>query len=333
MHPKCRVYVGGHRGLVGSAILRALQARGYKNLILKTREELDLCDQSAVKTFFSKEAPEIVILCAARVGGIGINAAHPARFIEENLLIQTNVLTNAQKSGVKRLLFLGSSCIYPKLAPQPLTEDSLLTGELEPTNTPYAIAKIAGISLCQAYNQEYGTKYLPVMPTNLYGPGDNFDPETSHVLPALISKFHFAKVFGKNEVVLWGTGTPKREFLYVDDLAEACIFLLEQTEEDGLINIGTGEDLTIGELAKLVRNIVGYKGNIVFDPTKPDGTPRKLLNVDRIHRLGWHHKIGLEEGIRLTYDWFCANAKHASQARSRSKCHLHANGPEYEPAC
>lgn len=303
------VYLAGHRGLVGSALLRTLRARGYQRILTRSHQELDLLDPTAIASFFRAERPEVVLLAAARVGGIGANVAHPAAFLEENLRIEVNVLTAARTHGVQRLLFLGSSCIYPRLAPQPIPEDALLTGPLEPTNAPYAIAKIAGIALCEAYNREYGTHYLPVMPTNLYGPGDNFDPETSHVLPAMIAKFHTAKERGQDRVVLWGTGSPRREFLYVEDLAEACVFLFEETAEDSLINIGTGEDITIRDLAELVQRIVDYRCEIAFDPQRPDGTPRKLLNVNRIHALGWRHRVGLEEGIALTYDWFRAHLR------------------------
>ncbi|WP_066351648.1 GDP-L-fucose synthase [Fervidicola ferrireducens] len=307
MHKEAKIYVAGHRGLVGSAILRRLRAEGYSNIVTRTRQELDLTDQRAVYQFFEAERPEYVFLAAAKVGGILANSTYPADFIRENLLIQTNVIDAAYRYGVKKLLFLGSSCIYPKFAPQPIKEEYLLTGALEPTNEPYAVAKIAGIKMCQAYNKQYGTNFISVMPTNLYGPGDNFDLETSHVLPALIRKFHEAKVAGAPHVVIWGSGTPRREFLHVDDLANACLFLMNNYDSSEIINIGVGEDLTIAELANLIKEIVGYQGEIVFDTTKPDGTPRKLLDVSKIFNLGWRPRIRLEDGIRSTYEWFVRN--------------------------
>ncbi len=310
-----KIYVAGHRGLVGSAIVRKLQAEGYENLLLRSSAELDLRDQAAVAEFFRTEKPEFVFLAAAKVGGIVANNSYPAEFIYDNLQIQSNVIHHAYLAGVKRLLFLGSTCIYPKLAPQPMKEEYLLTGPLEPTNEPYAIAKIAGITMCRSYNRQYGTRFLAAMPTNLYGPNDNFDLETSHVLPALIRKFHEARVSGAATVTIWGTGTPYREFLHVDDLAEASLFLMNLPEEKydsllvsglhspatALINIGSGEELTIRELALLVKQAVGFTGELAFDTTKPDGTPRKLSDVSRIRALGWLHKIGLEEGIRGAY--------------------------------
>lgn len=299
--------MAGHKGLVGSAILRKLQAEGYSNIVTRTHQELDLTNQQEVYRFFETERPEYVFLAAAKVGGILANSTYPAVFIRENLLIQTNIIDAAYRYGVKKLLFLGSSCIYPKFAPQPIKEEHLLTGALEPTNEPYAIAKIVGIKMCQAYNKQYGTNFISVMPTNLYGPGDNFDLETSHVLPALIRKFHEAKVAGAPHVVVWGSGTPRREFLHVDDLADACLFLMNNYDSSEIINIGVGKDLTIAELANLIKEIVGYKGEIVFDTSKPDGTPRKLLDVSKLFNLGWRPRIRLEDGIRSTYEWYMQN--------------------------
>jgi len=307
MHKETKIYVAGHRGLVGSAILRKLRAEGYSNIVTRTREELDLTNQQAVYQFFETEQPEYVFLAAAKVGGILANSTYPADFIRENLLIQANVIDAAYRYGVKKLLFLGSSCIYPKFAPQPMKEEYLLTGVLEPTNEPYAIAKIAGIKMCQAYNKQYGTNFITVMPTNLYGPGDNFDLQTSHVLPALIRKFHEAKVTGAPHVVVWGTGNPRREFLHVDDLADACLFLMNNYDSSEIINIGVGEDLTIRELAYLIKDIVGYHGEITFDTSKPDGTPRKLLDVSKLFTMGWKPRIRLEDGISSTYEWFVQN--------------------------
>ena len=306
MDTDSKIYVAGHRGLVGSAIVRALQSAGYMNIITRTRKELDLTDKRLVDRFFSSERPEYVFLAAAKVGGILANDTYPVDFIKDNLLIETSVLDAACRYGVKRLLFLGSSCIYPRLAPQPMKEEYLLTGPLEPTNSAYAVAKIAGIEMCRAYNRQYGASFLPVMPTNLYGPGDNFDPITSHVLPALIRKFHESRTEDKDEVILWGTGAPRREFMYADDLADACLFLMEYYAGTDLINIGTGTDLTIRELAKIIARITAFEGRITFDASKPDGTPRKLLDVSRLNSLGWSAKIGLEEGIRKTYEWFLA---------------------------
>jgi len=308
MERQARIYVAGHRGLVGSAICRRLQREGYGNLVLRTRQELDLLDQRAVDEFFARERPEYVFLAAARVGGIHANNTRPAEFIYENLVIETNVIHAAWKHGVKKLLFLGSSCIYPRQAPQPIKEEYLLTGPLEPTNEAYAVAKIAGLKMCQAYRRQYGFHAICLMPTNLYGPGDNFDLESSHVLPALIRRFHEAKLAGAPRVVLWGTGTPRREFLHVDDLADAALFLMRHYDEGGIINVGTGEDLTIAELAALVREVVGYRGEIGFDPSMPDGMPRKLLDVSRLRALGWRPKIPLREGIEATYRWYCEEA-------------------------
>jgi GDP-L-fucose synthase len=295
-----RIFVAGHRGLVGSAIERRLRERGATNLLLRTHAELDLTDQRAVEDFFTQERPDYVFLAAAKVGGILANDTRPAEFLRDNLAIQTNVIHSAWKHGTRKLCFLGSSCIYPKLAPQPLKEESLLTGPLEPTNEWYAIAKIAGIKMCQAYRRQYGFDAISLMPTNLYGPGDNFDLQTSHVLPALVRKFHEAAARGDEVVTVWGTGTPRREFLHVDDLAAAAVFLMENYSEEQFINVGTGEDLTIRELAQLVAEATGFKGRIETDPGKPDGTPRKLMDVSRLNAMGWSPKIGLKEGIERT---------------------------------
>ena len=307
-----RIYVAGHRGLVGSAMVRRLEREGYVNLALRTHRELDLTDQAAVRAFFRAESPEIVIMAAARVGGIHANNSRPALFIRDNLLIQDNVIDAAQRSGVRKFVFLGSSCIYPKLAAQPLKEESLLTGPLEPTNEWYAIAKIAGLKMCQAYRREFGFNAISLMPTNLYGPGDNFDLENSHVLPALIRKIHEAQVQGEQSVTVWGSGTPRREFLHVDDLADASLYLLHAYDEDAIVNIGWGGDVTIRELAELVLSVVGYEGRLVFDPTKPDGTPRKLLDVTRLSRIGWKPSIALRDGVAQTYAWF---KEHSATAR------------------
>ncbi|AHM61590.1 GDP-L-fucose synthase [Flammeovirgaceae bacterium 311] len=304
MNKDSKIYVAGHRGMVGSAILRALQKGGYKNLLTRTSSEVDLRNQAAVNELFEEEKPEYVFLAAAKVGGIMANNTYRGEFLFDNLMIQANVIHAAYEHGVKKLCFLGSSCIYPKLAPQPLKEEYLLTGLLEETNEPYAIAKIAGIKLCESYRDQYGCNFISVMPTNLYGYGDNYHPENSHVLPALIRRFHEAKEAGLPEVVVWGTGTPRREFLFADDLAEACLFLMEHYNEKELVNIGTGEDISIGELAALVSNVVGYTGDIKFDTTKPDGTPRKLMDVSKLHALGWKHKTGLKAGIVLAYQDF-----------------------------
>jgi GDP-L-fucose synthase len=301
------IYVAGHRGLVGSAIVRKLQHEGYDNLLTATSKELDLREQSAVREFFEKEHPEYVFLAAARVGGILANKSYPADFIYQNLVIETNVIESARLSGVDKLLFLGSTCIYPKMAPQPLKEEYLLTAPLEPTNEWYAIAKIAGIKLCQAYQRQYGCKFISAMPTNLYGLGDNFDLETSHVLPALIRKFHEAKAGNESTVSVWGSGKPRREFLHVDECAQACLFLMNHYDGEDIVNIGVGEDLAIAELAGLVKKVIDYQGEIVYDTSKPDGTPRKLVDVSRINGLGWRAGISLEEGIRSTYQWFLEN--------------------------
>jgi GDP-L-fucose synthase len=307
-----RIYVAGHRGLVGSAVVRALQRLGNANLVLRTHHELDLTDQVAVREFFQAERPEAVIMAAARVGGIHANNSRPALFIRDNLLIQDNVIDAAHRSGVAKFVFLGSSCIYPKLAPQPIKEEYLLTGPLEPTNEWYAIAKIAGVKMCQAYRREFGFNAISLMPTNLYGPGDNFDLQNSHVLPALIRRFHEAKVRGDESVTVWGTGTPRREFLHVDDLADAVMYLLQSYDAEPIVNIGWGQDVTIRELAELVMSAIGYNGRLIFDSTKPDGTPRKLLDVSRLTELGWQAKIPLKNGVERTYAWF---KEHSADAR------------------
>jgi GDP-L-fucose synthase len=304
MNKTARVFVAGHRGLAGAAIVRKLAADGYSNLLLASRQALDLRRQSAVEDFFARERPEYVFLAAAKVGGILANNSYPAEFLHDNLEIQTNVIHAAWKHGVRKLLFLGSSCIYPKFAPQPIREESLLTGELEPTNEAYAVAKIAGIKLCQAYRRQYGFRAISLMPTNLYGPGDNFDLQDSHVLPALLRKFHEAAAAGAPEVTVWGTGSPRREFLHVDDLAGAAVFLMLNYESPEILNVGTGEDLTIRELAETMARVMGFQGRLVFDDSKPDGTPRKVLDVSRIHALGWKAQIGLEPGIAATYQWY-----------------------------
>ena len=302
MEKSSKIYIAGHRGMVGSAILRELKKRGYYNFVYATSYELDLRNQAQVNSFFEKETPDYVVLAAAKVGGIVANNTYRADFIYENLMIEANVIQAAHVNKVTKLLFLGSSCIYPKLAPQPLKEEYLLTGELEPTNEPYAIAKIAGIKLCESYRDQYGDNFISVMPTNLYGPNDNYDLKNSHVLPALLRKFHTAKVENTPSVEIWGSGSPKREFLHVNDLAEACVFLLEDYEGTDWLNIGTGTDVSIKDLALLVKKVVGYDGELKFDPSKPDGTPRKLINVDKIHALGWKHKIDLEDGIKKVYE-------------------------------
>ncbi len=318
MNKTSRIFVAGSRGLVGSAMVRRLRAEGYDNLLTPERDQLDLTDQAAVRDFFRREKPEYVILAAARVGGIHANNTYPAEFIYQNLAIQNNVIHCAWECGVERLLFLGSSCIYPKLAPQPMREEHLLTGPLEPTNEPYAIAKIAGLKMCEAYNRQYGTRFVAVMPTNLYGPGDNFHPENSHVLPALIRRFHEAKLAGAAEVVVWGSGKPMREFLFVDDMADGSLFVLNLPDEvlaenllsyprPCFVNLGTGEDVSIRQLAVTVREVVGFAGELVFDSSKPDGTPRKLLEVSRLQRLGWRARTSLREGIEQTYRWYLEN--------------------------
>ena len=304
MDSNSRIYVAGHRGLVGSAIVRRLVSAGFDDLITRSRAECDLENADAVSRLFREEAPEYVFMAAAKVGGILANATRPVDFLRSNLLMQTHLIDASHAAGVKKLLFLGSSCIYPKLAPQPITEDALLTGPLEPTNEWYAIAKIAGIKLCQAYRAQYGFHAISLMPTNLYGPGDNFDLDASHVLPALLRKFHEAKLSGAREVVMWGTGTPRREFLHVDDLADACVHLMQHYDSPDIVNVGTGEDITIRDLAELVKTVVGFEGTIVHDLTKPDGTPRKLLDVTRLHAAGWRHRIALEAGVRSTYQWY-----------------------------
>jgi GDP-L-fucose synthase len=308
MESDSKIYIAGHTGLVGSAIQRKLKERGYSNIIGRTREELDLERQTQVEPFFEEQRPEYVFLAAAKVGGIFANNSFPAEFIYSNIMVQTNVIHSAYRTGVKKLLFLGSSCIYPKHCPQPMKEEYLLTGPLEPTNEPYALAKIAGIRTCQSYNRQYGTNYISVMPTNLYGPNDNFDLETSHVIPALIRKFHEAKIQSNSSVTIWGTGSPRREFLHVDDLADACIFLMNHYDESDMINIGCGEDISIAELALLIKDIVGYTGNIEYNVDKPDGTPQKLLDVSKLKSLGWQPKLSLREGIKKTYEWYCENA-------------------------
>jgi GDP-L-fucose synthase len=312
MTPESRIYIAGHRGLVGSAIHRELRRLGYANILTRTRDELDLLNTNAVNDFFATERPEYVFLAAAKVGGILANNTYPADFIHDNLILQTNIIEASRINNVDRLLFLGSSCIYPKLAPQPMPESSLLTGPLEPTNRPYALAKIAGIEMCWSYNRQHKTKYLAAMPTNLYGPGDNYDLANSHVLPALIRKTAEAVEKNSSTVTVWGTGTPRRELLYSDDLAQACVFLMNLDDarynsllndtDPPLINIGTGEDVTIRELAETVAEVIGFKGDLVFDATKPDGTPRKLMDVTRLHNLGWHHTTSLEQGLRKTWD-------------------------------
>ena len=302
-----RVYVAGHQGLVGSAVVRRLKADGFRNILTAARSQLDLRDQAAVNYWFRANRPEFVFLVAGTVGGIMANSTRPAEFIYDNMMIHATVVHSAHVYGVTKLLYLGSSCIYPRECPQPIKEEYLLTGPLEPTNEPYAIAKIAGIRLCQAYRQQYGSNFISAMPTNLYGPNDNFDLNSSHVLPAMIRKFHDAKENGTREVVIWGTGSPKREFLHTDDLADACVYLMRHYEEARHINVGTGLDQSIGDLAGIVRDIVYPEARIVFDTTKPDGTPRKLLDVSKIHALGWRHKIGLRDGVADEYEWFLAN--------------------------
>ena len=301
MKSKSKIYVAGHRGMVGSAIIRKLNSEGFNNIVVRTSSELDLRDQQAVNIFFEAEKPDIVVLAAAKVGGIHANNIYRAEFLYDNLMIEANIIHAAYKNKVEKLLFLGSSCIYPKMAGQPLKEEYLLTGELEPTNEPYAIAKIAGIKLCESYRDQYGCNFISAMPTNLYGPNDNYDLNNSHVLPALLRKFHTAKQEGDSEVKIWGTGSPKREFLHVEDLASACFFLLQNYNEKELVNIGCGEDISIKELALTIKKVVGFAGELMFDTSKPDGAPRKLLSIDKLHKLGWRHQIELEDGIKRVY--------------------------------
>ncbi|MBD5452174.1 MAG: GDP-L-fucose synthase [Lachnospiraceae bacterium] len=311
MNKSDKIYVAGHRGLVGSAIIRSLEAKGYTNVIGRTHKELDLTSQQQVTDFFEKERPDVVVLAAAKVGGINANNTTPAEFAYENMQIQCNVIKCCHDYQVKKLLFLGSTCIYPKMAPQPIPEDALLTGPLEETNEAYAIAKIAGLEMCKFYKRQYGDNFISCMPTNLYGPHDNYDLEGSHVMPAMIRKFHDAKENGAKTVELWGTGTPLREFLYVDDMADACVFLLENYDGEQHVNIGTGKEVTIKELAETVKRVVGYEGEIVWNKDMPDGTPRKLTDVTKLHKLGWTHKIELEEGVKLAYCWFKENVQAA----------------------
>ncbi|MGA0557160.1 GDP-L-fucose synthase [Larkinella sp. VNQ87] len=307
MEKDAKLYVAGHRGMVGSAIVRKLQAEGFENLLLRTSSELDLRNQAAVEDFFATEKPDYVFLAAAKVGGIVANNTYRADFLYDNLLIEANIIHQSYRTGVKKLLFLGSSCIYPKLAPQPLKEEYLLSGFLEQTNEPYAIAKITGIKLCESYRRQYGCNFISAMPTNLYGPNDNYDLQNSHVLPALIRKFHEAKVNNQPEVEVWGTGSPRREFLHADDLADACFFLMENYDEELFVNIGTGVDETIRELVDQVQKVVGYEGEVRWNTEKPDGTPRKLMDVSRLHAMGWQHRISLKDGLELTYQDFLAN--------------------------
>lgn len=311
MNKDSKIYVAGHRGLVGSAIVRNLQSKGYTNIVGKTHSELDLCDQVAVRDFFEKEKPEYVVLAAAKVGGINANNTTPADFAYINMQIQCNVIKAAHDNNVKKLLFLGSTCIYPKMAPQPIPEDALLTGPLEVTNEAYAIAKISGLEMCKFFKRQYGDDFISCMPTNLYGPHDNYDLNNSHVMPAMIRKFHEAKVNNAKAVELWGTGSPLREFLYVDDMADACVFLLENYSGEQHVNIGTGKEVSIKELAETVKKTVGYEGEIVWNSDMPDGTPRKLTDVTKLHGLGWTHKVDLEEGVKLAYDWFAENIENA----------------------
>jgi GDP-L-fucose synthase len=313
MNPEASIYVAGHRGLVGSAIVRRLRDSGFTRVIVRERGDLDLRDQAAVRSFFETVRPQCVYLAAARVGGILANDSHPAEFLRDNIAIQTNIIDAAYRNGTEKLLFLGSSCVYPKHAPQPMPEDCLLTGPLEPTNEWYSIAKIAGLKMCQAYRRQYGFRAVSAMPTNLYGPGDNFNLQSSHVLPALMRKFHEAKERGSAEVEIWGTGTPRREFLHVDDLADACLFLMENYDGESWINVGWGRDMTIAELADAIARIVGFEGSVRFDRSKPDGTPRKVLDTSRLSALGWSPRIGLEQGIRSTYRWFL---EHRDDART-----------------
>ncbi len=311
MNKTDKIYVAGHRGLVGSAIVRNLKSKGYNNIVGRTHKELELTDQQAVRAFFEEERPDVVVLAAAKVGGINANNTTPAEFIYDNMQVQCNVIHCCHQYGVKKLLFLGSTCIYPKMAPQPIPEDALLTGPLETTNEAYAVAKIAGMEMCKFYKRQYGDDFISCMPTNLYGPHDNYDLNGSHVLPAMIRKFHEAKLNNAPSVELWGTGTPLREFLYVDDMADACVFLLENYDGEQHVNIGTGKEVTIKELAEMVKKTVGFEGEIIWNDGMPDGTPRKLTDVTKLHSLGWRHKVELEEGIRMAYDWFKENVDHA----------------------
>lgn len=307
MEKSSKIYIAGHRGLVGSALVRNLESKGFTNIIKRTSKELDLRNQQAVQEFFKQERPKYVILAAAKVGGIHANNTYPADFIYDNLMIQNNVIKAAHDYGVKKLLFLGSTCIYPKMAPQPIKEEYLLTGALEETNEAYAVAKIAGLEMCKFFKRQYGDNFISCMPTNLYGPNDNFDLQSSHVLPALIRKFHEAKVNHQSTVEVWGTGTPLREFIYVDDMADACIFLMENYDGEQHVNIGTGEEVSIRQLAETVKEVVGFEGELIFNTTMPDGTPRKLTTVDKLHALGWKHHVSLKEGIQLAYDWYLQN--------------------------
>lgn len=309
MNKDSKIYVAGHRGLVGSAIVRNLEAKGYNNIIKKTHSELDLTNQEAVRRFFEEERPEYVFLAAAKVGGINANNIYPADFIYENLQIQNNVIKAAHDFKVTKLLFLGSTCIYPKLAPQPIKEEYLLTGSLEETNEAYAVAKIAGLEMCKFFKRQYGDNFISCMPTNLYGPNDNFDLKNSHVLPALIRKFHEAKESNSDKVEVWGTGTPLREFLYVDDMADACVFLMENYDGEQHVNIGTGEEVSIRELAETIKEVVGFNGELVFNTAMPDGTPRKLTTVEKLNGLGWRHKVSLNQGVKMAYEWFVENYK------------------------
>lgn len=311
MNKTDKIYVAGHRGLVGSAIVRNLKSKGYNNIVGRTHKELELTDQQAVRAFFEEERPDVVVLAAAKVGGINANNTTPAEFIYDNMQVQCNVIHCCHQYGVKKLLFLGSTCIYPKMAPQPIPEDALLTGPLETTNEAYAVAKIAGMEMCKFYKRQYGDDFISCMPTNLYGPHDNYDLNGSHVLPAMIRKFHEAKLNHAPSVELWGTGTPLREFLYVDDMADACVFLLENYNGEQHVNIGTGKEITIKELAEMVKKTVGFEGEIIWNDSMPDGTPRKLTDVTKLHSLGWRHKVELEEGVRMAYDWFRENVDHA----------------------
>lgn len=313
MEKDAKIYVAGHRGMVGSAIVRALRKNGYENLVLKTHKELNLCRQDEVERFFAEEKPDYVFLAAAKVGGIMGNSLHPADFMYENMMLEMNVIHAAWENHCKKLMFLGSSCIYPRMAPQPMPESCLLTGSLEQTNEAYALAKISGLKYCEYLNRQYGTDYISVMPTNLYGPNDNYHSLHSHVLPALIRRFHEAKVSGAKEVTCWGTGTPLREFLYVDDLADACVYLMNSYSGNETVNLGTGKELSIKELTELVAKVIGYEGEIKWDPSKPDGTPRKLLDVSKLESLGWHYKTELEEGIRLSYEDFLSNPMRAER--------------------